>query len=94
METKTEFKVGDRVEVGTYPGIAFYIHKKATSVIPMMDDEDGEIYDYEEVDIPDTWVCIMVGDDREHEVEEEDMTLLDPEDYCCGCGQIGCNAYG
>ena len=37
---------------------------------------------------------IMVGDDREHEVEVDSLTRLDEDDFCSGCGQIGCTAYG
>ncbi|MFQ5668553.1 MAG: hypothetical protein ACE5I7_19280 [Candidatus Binatia bacterium] len=35
-------------------------------------------------------VVRMVGDDRDFAVEVEDLTPLPEEDYCSGCGQIGC----
>jgi hypothetical protein len=35
-------------------------------------------------------VVVMVGDDWKHTVYAEDLTKIDEEDYCHGCGQIGC----
>ena len=32
----------------------------------------------------------MVGDDQVHLVAISDLSPLDEEDYCGGCGQIGC----
>jgi hypothetical protein len=32
----------------------------------------------------------MVGDDHVYEVEASDCEEIEPEDYCDGCGQIGC----
>ena len=97
METKTEFKVGDHVAVEGYGGIAFYIYKQAKIQVPVIavyDDEDGfvqeEIVDYELEDDPEHWICVMVGDDREYVVHPEEMTLIGEDDYCGGCGQIGC----
>ena len=35
-------------------------------------------------------VCVMVGDDRRFTHDVDDLTPLDDDDYCSGCGQIGC----
>ncbi len=35
-------------------------------------------------------VCMMVGDDRHFAFDPDDLTPLKEEDYCGGCGQIGC----
>jgi hypothetical protein len=32
----------------------------------------------------------MVGDDRLYEIEIEDIEILDDDEFCGGCGQIGC----
>jgi hypothetical protein len=32
----------------------------------------------------------MVGDDREHLVDPHDIAELGEDDYCAGCGQVGC----
>ncbi len=32
----------------------------------------------------------MVGDDHVYVVDAADCTEIEPEDYCDGCGQIGC----
>lgn len=38
-------------------------------------------------------VAVMVGDDRKHSIDPDDLTPLAEEDYCPGCGQIGCRCY-
>ncbi len=37
---------------------------------------------------------VYVGDDTEHEADVADLRPLEDEDYCGGCGQVGCRAYG
>ena len=39
-------------------------------------------------------VAVMVGDDRKHTVDVDDLTVLDDEAYCSVCGQIGCSHDG
>ena len=36
----------------------------------------------------------MIGDDREFVFDIDQLTKLDDSEYCPGCGQIGCGAYG
>lgn len=38
--------------------------------------------------------AIMVGDDREHIVDIDDLTKIGDDDYCSVCGQIGCTHDG
>ena len=33
---------------------------------------------------------VMVGDDHIHYVDPTDLELLDRDEFCGGCGQIGC----
>lgn len=48
-----------------------------------------------EVTESDTWVrVVMIGDDTVHDVEYTDLHLLDLDDYCHECGQIGCTHDG
>lgn len=35
-------------------------------------------------------VMVMVGDDREHTIDPQDVTILSDVDYCHVCGQVGC----
>jgi len=35
-------------------------------------------------------IVIMVGDDREHDVDVSDLVPISDSDYCRECGQIGC----
>ena len=39
-------------------------------------------------------VCMMVGDDRRFAFEPDDIEPIEREEYCGGCGQIGCTADG
>lgn len=32
----------------------------------------------------------MVGDDRTYAFDPDDLTAIADEDYCQGCGQVGC----
>lgn len=36
----------------------------------------------------------MVGDDRTWEFDREECTVIDEDDFCHECGQIGCTADG
>lgn len=46
---------------------------------------EGEwVNDYERV------ICYMVGDDRPHEFELDQLAPLEPEKFCWTCGQVGC----
>ena len=33
---------------------------------------------------------VMVGDDREMYKDNDALTLIDDDDFCSGCGQVGC----
>lgn len=35
-------------------------------------------------------LAVMVGDDRRHSVDPDDLAPLDDLAYCASCGQIGC----
>ena len=35
-------------------------------------------------------VVVMIGDDKQHLVDPEDLVALDEDAYCHECGQIGC----
>lgn len=94
MSDTKEFNIGDHVKVEGWGGIAFYIHKWAKTTTPLTDEESGEIYDYEVEDDPEHVICVMVGDDREHVFHRDELAVIDEDDYCGGCGQIGCKAYG
>lgn len=39
-------------------------------------------------------IAVMVGDDREHVIDVDDLTALDEDAYCSVCGQIGCQHDG
>jgi hypothetical protein len=58
------------------------------------DHEHGEsCYTYhepEEVEDKGNVIAVMVGDDHEFIVDVSELIKIDEEDYCPGCGQIGC----
>ena len=95
-----------RYEVAGYGGVAFYLVGRSQRWEPWsvwIDDDDHGGGGYWETDTgqgeweddPDgqLWAC-MVGDDRLHPVDPEDLTEIADEDYCGGCGQLGCTADG
>lgn len=60
------------------------------------------VYDYVMTEGPDTeWtgepevdydrvVCVMVGDDRRFEFDITELTKIEEDEFCHGCGQVGC----
>lgn len=90
--------------VDGYRGIAFYLKGFATTeeyegdIIICPDDECDHsmsemcwamgdvsiVIDYDNV------IAVMVGDDRDHVIPVEDLTLLNEDEFCHGCGQVGC----
>jgi len=97
-EKKIDFSAAYQVK--GWRGIAFRLRGWKQVWEPcmcLMEDEDG--YEWEEetpegewVNDPDrqTVIAVMVGDDREHEVDLDDLIPLDDLDYCAECGQVGC----
>jgi hypothetical protein len=69
---------------GFSDGIAFYVVGPV-----MLQDED---YEWTGIETPDPNMvrAVMVGDDYEHTVDKSDLKPLDEEDFCHGCGQVGC----
>lgn len=61
------------------PGVAWVIDRPC-----VYEDEDGCEQETGMV------IAHMVGDDRPHMVDPEDLVPIEDEDYCPGCGQIGC----
>ena len=56
-------------------------------------DAKGPTAEPEEIEDRTKVRCIMVGDDREFTFDIEELSPLDEEEFCPGCGQIGCGAY-
>ena len=92
------FKVGDAVSVDGYSGVAWRIVDIEKEYIPIMyrewDPDSGEWYDaesdeFDEVD-GERWECWMVGDDRPFFFEPSELTAISDDDFCGGCGQLGC----
>ena len=69
-------------------GIAFYLLGPV-----MVRDEDYE-WSGMEYEHGSLFRAVMVGDDKVHEVEIDDLVLLDEDAYCSECGQVGCTADG
>jgi hypothetical protein len=99
-EKKIDFSAAYQVK--GWRGIAFRLRGWKQVWEPFMiciDDEDGEEVEMpspcgegEWIDDPDrqTVIAVMVGDDRKHEVDIDDLIPLDDLDYCAECGQVGC----
>ena len=98
----TTLDLDARYAVRGWKGIAFRIWgfpqvwEPNTALV--VDDETGE--ESEEDTGEGEWIdgedhgrviVVMVGDDRKHEVDTEDLTKIDEDAYCHSCGQIGCS---
>ena len=70
-----------------YRGIAWYVLGWETEP-----DEDTEWSGYE--NRTGRVVAVMVGDDRKHTFDEDEITALERKEYCGVCGQIGCSHDG
>ena len=81
--------IGQTVSVSGYGGIAWDVIGYLTEEI-----YDAEIDDFDTITNDSLAVCIMVGDDRRFTFDVDDLTVIDDEDYCSGCGQIGCSHGG
>jgi hypothetical protein len=84
----TKAAEGDcRFAVAGYRGVAFWFHS-----VEQVADEDtawtGQRVDTGMVRM------VMVGDDRQHVIDPDDVTALDADAYCHVCGQVGCTADG
>ena len=62
------------VRIKGYEGIAFY------NPLVCPDEDHSE----------DCRVVVMVGDDHRHHVDAADISPLGEDEFCGGCGQIGC----
>jgi hypothetical protein len=82
-----------RYRVDGYDGIAFYLTRYHTEYVVHYDGH-GDVEEVEAVVNTDLVIAIMVGDDRIHVVNVEDLTVLDDDDYCSQCGQVGCTHDG
>jgi len=91
-----------RYKVAGLSGVAFYLKGYATIDHEVEHhyctdddhDESGCFIELETVADEESVVAVMVGDDYEHIVNVSDLTKIDEDDYCHGCGQIGCTADG
>lgn len=88
---------GDHVRTTRFPGVACwwvgFLPHEPLEECDCRWDCDGparcECWHHLDTD-PSTSLIIMVGDDREHEVPTDSLTNLDEDEFCGGCGQIGC----
>jgi hypothetical protein len=59
----------------------------------MVRDED---YEWSGIENPHPTLvqAVMIGDDKIHEVDRDDLVELGELDYCAECGQVGCTHDG
>ena len=96
LDNDRTIDTNDRFIVAGYGGVAWYV----------VGLEYETVYDYE---WNDEFGCedeiaiermtgmvraIMVGDDRVELIDPDDLVVIDEDDYCHGCGQIGCGHDG
>lgn len=81
VEPATEYE--GRYTVRGWRDVAFWVDGWETEP-----DEDTEWSGYEER--TGRLLVVMVGDDKRHAVDPDDLTQLKEREYCHSCGQIGC----
>lgn len=67
-----------------FEGIALWYTGPAVEYV-----EDG-FGDVEGIPDPTKAIVIMVGDDQRYTVDTDELIPIDEDDFCGGCGQIGC----
>lgn len=78
--------------------IAYYLRGYEQTWEPfteLREDENGDVYDHvtdigEWIDNTDNVIAVMVGDDREHIIDVDDLIKIEEDDFCRDCGQVGC----
>lgn len=99
-----ELDLKARYRVRDWPGIAVYVaayERRWEPQTSLIIDDDGNEIEYDDGDgewindeYSDRVYVIMIGDDKQHLVECNDLIPLDELDYCAECGQIGCGHDG
>ena len=94
----TEINFGETYTVEGMRGIAFRLRGYATETVETewIEEIEGERIwcdDRETVEDRGFVRAVMVGDDREHIVDVDDLTMIADEDFCPECGSTGCGHY-
>lgn len=79
--------------VSNLPGVAVWFKGYTVKWVEVEGyDDDFNIIelDQEPVTDYDNAIVVMVGDDREHIVDVEDLIPINEDEFCSSCGQIGC----
>lgn len=85
-DSPTSFDFDPAYRVAGYRGIAWYAVRHPFEYVLVDEDFD----EWESVEDPSQVICRMVGDDRDFTFDRDDLTPISDDDYCAGCGQIGC----
>lgn len=88
MATETALDFAARYRVAGYGAAAWYLVE-----YEQVRDEDYEWTGITEENRSNVR-AVMVGDDCAFTIDVDDLTLIDEDDYCHECGQIGCKADG
>lgn len=97
MNDVSEIDFDAYYKVDGWGGIAFYLtgwakdEVETEHVAYVYDDTPYFEYSTEIVESDTQVIAIMVGDDTEHIVDVDSLTKIDADDFCGGCGQIGCS---
>lgn len=101
----SEFQLGVNVQCESLPDVACYIKRWDQQYDPTYiyvgDDDfdtdpdaeweltgDGEWFENPQSD---QVFVVMIGDDKEYLVDFESLQLIDDDEFCSQCGQIGCS---
>jgi hypothetical protein len=85
IPTGQKLKVGDVVNYHGVAAAVFKVGPTWTEVLRW----DGAEMDVPELEEYEAFIH-MVGDDRTIRIVMDDFEVIDDDEYCGGCGQIGC----
>jgi hypothetical protein len=80
--------------VDGWDGIAWRAIEYKKMHVELIDDEWVDNAYSEPIENTDWIVAVMIGDDRRHEIEVSEITMIDDDDYCSECGSMGCTHDG
>jgi hypothetical protein len=90
--TETIYPFAGSFTVDGWDGIAWRAIKYVERQVVCYDRDIGE---WVKTEIYEDWiVAVMIGDDRRHEIEVSEITMIDDDDYCSECGALGCTHDG
>ena len=89
LKSSTNVVVDMYVSCEYWQGVALRVLGQSTEIMWDWDEFLG-YYDENIIAKDGFWDCVMVGDDEVHQIDEFYLRPLEDDQFCHGCGQVGC----